>query len=258
MRHMTGAVYGIMPGPVHLDRGTQMAGIVMDELRFDPARGFAGGYELETLPGFGLAGVAANMSPGAWGREYAEDIEQYRNVACMWIVGEDMPQASNGVTLHPTEKDQYGLPVPVVHFKDHPNDIAMRNHAFKAGGDIYRAAGATRVYERMPFSSTHNMGTCRQSAESAGRGLQRLRPDPRRRQSVHLGRQPVHDRRGREPDAHDRGAGDPPGGVHRRSDEQRRRLTSLARKCDRARAPARAFSCRSGRIDYFRSQSRHP
>ena len=23
MRHMTGAVYGIMPGPVHLDRGTQ-------------------------------------------------------------------------------------------------------------------------------------------------------------------------------------------------------------------------------------------
>ncbi|MCC2665687.1 MAG: family oxidoreductase, partial [Geminicoccaceae bacterium] len=66
--------------------------------------------------------------------------------------------------LHPTEKDQYGLPVPVVHFKDHPNDIAMRNHAFKAGGDIYRAAGATRVYERMPFSSTHNMGTCRQSA----------------------------------------------------------------------------------------------
>ena len=67
MRHMTGAVYGIMPGPVHLDRGTQMAGIIMDESRFDPARGFAGGYELETLPGFGLAGVAANMKPGALG-----------------------------------------------------------------------------------------------------------------------------------------------------------------------------------------------
>jgi choline dehydrogenase-like flavoprotein len=164
MRHMTGAVYGIMPGPVHLDRGTQMAGIIMDESRFDPTRGFAGGYELETLPGFGLAGVAANMKPGAWGREYAEDIEQYRNTACMWIVGEDMPQASNGVTLHPTEKDQHGLPVPIVHFKDHQNDIAMRNHAFKAGGDVYRAAGAKKVYERMPFSSTHNMGTCRMSA----------------------------------------------------------------------------------------------
>jgi choline dehydrogenase-like flavoprotein len=167
MRHTTGAVYGIMPGPVHLDRGTQMAGIIMDESRHDPARGFAGGYEMETLPGFGLAGVAANMSPGAWGREYAQDIEQYRNIACMWIVGEDMPQAANGVTLHPTEKDQHGLPIPIVHFKDHPNDLAMRNHAFRTGGDVYRAAGALKVYERGPFSSTHNMGTCRQSAKAA-------------------------------------------------------------------------------------------
>ena len=85
----------------------------------------------------------------------------------MWIVGEDMPQAANGVTLHPTEKDQYGLPIPIVHFKDHPNDIAMRNHAFRTGGDVYRAAGALQVYERGPFSSTHNMGTCRQSAKPA-------------------------------------------------------------------------------------------
>ena len=163
MRHTTGAVYGIMPGPVHLNRGTNMAGIIMDESRFDPSRGFAGGYELETLPGFGLAGVATFMKPGGWGREYAEDIEQYRNIACMWIVGEDMPQASNGVTLHPTEKDQYGLPVPIVHFRDHPNDVAMRNHAFKQGRAVYEAAGATKVYERGPFPSTHNMGTCRMS-----------------------------------------------------------------------------------------------
>ncbi len=167
MRHTSGAVYGIMPGAVHLDRGTQMAGIIKDESRHDPARGFAGGYEMETLPGFGLAGVAANMSPGAWGREYAKDIEQYRNVACMWIVGEDMPQEANGVTLHPTEKDQHGLPIPIVHFKDHPNDLAMRNYAFRTGGDVYRAAGAVKVYERGPFSSTHNMGTCRQSARPA-------------------------------------------------------------------------------------------
>ena len=167
MRHTTGAVYGIMPGPVHLDRGTQMAGIIMDESRLDPARGFVGGYEMETLPGFGLAGVAANMSPGAWGREYAQDIEQYRNIACMWIVGEDMPQEANGVTLHPTEKDQHGLPIPIVHFKDHANDLAMRNHAFKNGRRRVPGGRGAQVYERRPFSSTHNMGTCRQSAKPA-------------------------------------------------------------------------------------------
>src|ERR671918_123486 len=164
MRHTTGAVYGIMPGPVHFDRGTQMAGIIRDEARFDPTRGFAGGYLMQTLPGFGIFGVASFMKPGAWGREYAKDIEQYRNMACMWLCGEDMPQASNGVTLHPSEKDQYGLPVPVVHFADHDNDRAMRNHAFKQGRAVYEAAGATKVYERGPFPSGHNMGTCRMSA----------------------------------------------------------------------------------------------
>ena len=47
-----------MPGRVNFDRGTQMAGIIKDESRHDTSRGFAGGYEMETLPGFGLAGVA--------------------------------------------------------------------------------------------------------------------------------------------------------------------------------------------------------
>ena len=164
MRHMTGTVYAIMPGRVNFERGTQMAGIVRDESRFDPKRGFAGGYEMETLPGVGLAGVATNLIPGAWGRDYARIIEQYDRFAGMWLVGEDLPQQGNGVTLHSSEKDQYGLPVPVVHFTDHANDFAMRNHAYKAGRAIYESLGATQVFELPPFPSTHNMGTCRQSA----------------------------------------------------------------------------------------------
>jgi hypothetical protein len=51
-------------------------------------------------------------------------MDNYENMAGMWLVGEDMPQESNRITLHDTEKDQYGLPVPNVHFDDHPNDIA--------------------------------------------------------------------------------------------------------------------------------------
>lgn len=49
MRHTTGTVYAIMPGRVNFDRGTQMAGIIKDESRHDPSRGFAGGYEMEKL-----------------------------------------------------------------------------------------------------------------------------------------------------------------------------------------------------------------
>jgi choline dehydrogenase-like flavoprotein len=165
MRHMSGTVYAIMPGPVNFDRGTQMAGIIKDESRHDPSRGFAGGYEMETLPGFGLAGVATNTLAGAWGRDYASIIEKYDHFAGMWLVGEDLPQLGNGVSLHPSERDQHGLPVPVVHFKDHGNDLAMRNHAYKAGTAVYRSLGATQVFELPPFPSTHNMGTCRQSSK---------------------------------------------------------------------------------------------
>jgi choline dehydrogenase-like flavoprotein len=163
MRHMSGTVYAIMPGRVNFERGTQMAGIVKDEARFDPKRGFVGGYEMETLPGFGLAGLATNLIPNAWGRDYTRILDMYDHFAGMWLVGEDLPQQGNGVTLHATEKDQYGLPVPVVHFTDHANDFAMRNHAFKAGRAVYESLGATEIFELPPFSSTHNMGTCRQS-----------------------------------------------------------------------------------------------
>ena len=69
----------------------------------------------------------------------------------------------NGVTLHPETKDQYGLPVPNVHFDDHPNDIAMRNHAYARGAAVYDAVGATRTFPTPPYPSTHNLGTNRMS-----------------------------------------------------------------------------------------------
>ena len=49
----------------------------------------------------------------------------------MWIVGEDMPQEKNAVSLNTDVKDQNGMPVPNVHFDDHDNDIKMRKHALE-------------------------------------------------------------------------------------------------------------------------------
>ena len=164
MPHVTGAVFAIMPGEVQLHRGTQMAGIVRDEQYHKPERAFVGGYLLETLPA-GLPDFPANAKPGGWGREYARDIEAYRNAAGLWIVGEDMPQEQNRVTLDPNVKDQYGLPVAHVHRVDHSNDTALRQHAWKRAVALDEAAGARKVYARGPFPSGHNLGTCRQSAK---------------------------------------------------------------------------------------------
>jgi choline dehydrogenase-like flavoprotein len=162
MRHTTGSVYAIFDKPVHMYRGTVMAGIITDEAELNTKRGFAGGFEMETIS-LGLPFAAAFLDPGAWGRDYASMLEQYPNMAGMWIVGEDMPQATNAVTLHPTEKDQWGLPIPNVHYDDHPNDVAMRNYGYKQGAAVYKAAGATRTIAVPPYPSTHNLGTCRMS-----------------------------------------------------------------------------------------------
>ncbi len=162
MRHMTGSVYAVFDKPVKMWRGTTMAGIIQDESRHDPSRGFVGGYELETLA-LGLPFMAAFLDPGGWGREFTTALDSYENMAGMWIVGEDMPQETNRITLNHDVKDQYGLPAPNVHFDDHPNDIAMRNHAYKQGMAVYDAVGATRVFPTPPYPSTHNLGTNRMS-----------------------------------------------------------------------------------------------
>ena len=103
------------------------------------------------------------MIPGAWGREFTTAIDGYSNMAGMWIVGEDMPQETNRITLS-DQKDKWGLPVVDVHFDDHPNDVAMRNHAFGQGKAMYEAVGATRTFPTPPYPSTHNLGTNRMSA----------------------------------------------------------------------------------------------
>ena len=166
MRHMTGSVYALFDKPVNMHRGTTMAGIIMDEGKHNPKRGFVGGYEMETLS-LGLPFMAAFLDPGAWGREFTTALDSYDHMAGMWLVGEDLPQEKNAVTLHPKEKDKFGLPVPNVHFDDHENDTAMRNHAYKQGAAVYDAVGATRTLPTPPYPSTHNLGTNRMSAKAS-------------------------------------------------------------------------------------------
>lgn len=162
MRHTTGSVYAVFDKPVRMWRGTTMAGYIGDERHNDPSRGFVGGFEFETLS-LGLPFMAAFLDPGAWGREFTSALDSYENMAGLWIVGEDMPRETNRVTLNTEVKDANGLPVPNVHFDDHPNDQAMRAYAYAKGEEMYRAVGATRVFPTPPYPSTHNLGTNRMS-----------------------------------------------------------------------------------------------
>ena len=162
MRHLTASVYSRFENPVRMYRGETMAGVIADEAGNDPDRGFVGGYYMELLS-LGVPFLAAFIDPGAWGPDFTEAMDAYERTSGMWLVGEDMPQATNRVTLNSDVTDQHGLPVPNVHFDDHPNDVAMREHAWDAGVAVHEAAGATGSVRTPPYPSTHNLGTCRMS-----------------------------------------------------------------------------------------------
>ena len=162
--HITGFVWGIFDKPVYSWRGATLAGVVEDEVVNEPKRGFVGGYRMELvtldLPTFPLVGL-----PYGWGRDFASVIEGYRNMAGMFINGEDLPRADNRITLNSNVKDAYGLPVPNVHVDEHSNDQAMRKHAERQMSKIYDAIGAKRIVAGPTPPATHNMCTARMSAD---------------------------------------------------------------------------------------------
>lgn len=159
---ITGFVWGVFEKPVYSWRGATLAGVVEDEVVNDPRRGFAGGYRIELvtldLPTFPLVGL-----PYGWGRDFASIMENYRNIAGMFINGEDMPRSGNRITLDPDSKDAFGLPVAHIHVDEHPNDQAMRKHAQGQMSKMYDAIGARRVVLGPTPPATHNLCTARMS-----------------------------------------------------------------------------------------------
>jgi choline dehydrogenase-like flavoprotein len=156
---MSSFIFAVMPGPVNFHRGTRAAGLIMDEQYHKPDRGFAGGYFIESL---GSEPETALAFVGGWGKSTASFIEQYSHLAGAIIVGEDPPQASNRIVLHPTERDQYDLPVPVLEYTMHPNSVAMQRHAIRKSTELYESLGGTDI-RAGELSGCLNMGVARMS-----------------------------------------------------------------------------------------------
>jgi len=161
MRHVSSIVYAVMPGEVNFHRGTRQAGLIFDEQYHRPERGFAGGYLIQSSATH--PNSVADSFPG-WGRPAAEFMESYTRLASVFITGEDPPQASNRITLHPTERDENGLAVPVLEYAMHPNSTAMQRHAIGKTTELYESLGGSGIVAGEGiFVTCHNMGVARMS-----------------------------------------------------------------------------------------------
>jgi choline dehydrogenase-like flavoprotein len=88
-------------------------------------------------------------------------------MAGMLVNGEDLPRATNRITLDPAVKDGFALPVAHIHVDEHANDTAMRAHAQRQGRAIYDAVGAIRTATSRQTPATHNM----RMSENPGDGV---------------------------------------------------------------------------------------
>jgi len=165
VKHVFAIVTAIMPHPVHFNRGTDNLGHVDDFTDNEPERGFAGGFKFEQVS-FDPVSLASLARPGAWGEEYAGQLQKYDQFTGLLVVGEDPAQSTNGVSLHPTEKDRYGMPVPIVHYVSHDNSNRMREFAVARAHDLYGSLDAEGVFVGPLPPSTHNLGTCRMAADA--------------------------------------------------------------------------------------------
>jgi len=163
MRHATTSTIGIMPGAVNFHRGTRQSGLIFDEQHHQPERGFAGGYLIETSASDPL-GVARSI--GSWGDDTAKYLENYTNLAATWVTGEDPAQSSNRITFHGTERDSYGLPVPIIDYQFHENSTAMSMHAANASKQLLESVGGRKVKSAIGGGGgCHNMGVARMSSD---------------------------------------------------------------------------------------------
>ena len=162
MRHVVGNSFAEFAKPVGMHRGVQVGGLVYDEARHDPERGFAGGFNILGV-NCGLPAYAATLDPSSWGRAYADWIEAHDHIAMICFCGEDLAMEGNKVSLHASEKDQYGLPIPCLHIDDHQNEVAMKSYAFRKIRELFEAIGARRVLESHSEVIYHHLGVCRMS-----------------------------------------------------------------------------------------------
>jgi choline dehydrogenase-like flavoprotein len=126
----------------------------------DPANDFVRGYALQTVAPLPIAMAHLLVDEdGRFGNELLDAMEDYNHYACIGVLGEILPDERNFVSIDPVEKDQYGIPVPHVHFNLFENDHRMMAAGIERARQVLQAAGSTETHFVPRYA--HLVGTAR-------------------------------------------------------------------------------------------------
>jgi choline dehydrogenase-like flavoprotein len=143
----------------------------------DPARGFVNGITLHITrqngAGYQANGAhSGNVAP--WGSAHHAWFREHFGFGFnVLVVGDDLPVATNRVTLSDTETDTDGLPAPKVTYKLDPNDRRQIDFGIDRARDLAQAIGATDVRVNNLTNAAgeyappawHLLGTCRMGTD---------------------------------------------------------------------------------------------
>jgi choline dehydrogenase-like flavoprotein len=172
-------------------RGT---GLVSEQFyESDPRRSFARGFRflsgsyggpiaiaLGEMPESAMAAVpVALRSDGVahgsltWGNRHHAEFEQASHTLSVTMEGEQLPDESNRVELHPALTDEFGIPGVKLVFRQIDNTTRLLEYSKERAKELLAACGATRVVSEDKAPSTfhwapgHYMGTARMGLDPA-------------------------------------------------------------------------------------------
>jgi choline dehydrogenase-like flavoprotein len=109
-----------------------------------------------------LFGMSTGRVP--WGDgHHAAYAELFDRTAGLVMIGEDLPEPDNRVTLDPELRDGHGIPAPKIDYTLSENSRRMLAHGCARGAELLRAAGAHETFSDAPLrpAGWHLMGTAR-------------------------------------------------------------------------------------------------
>ena len=175
MFHPFAAVGGVFPQ--FLESWAGPIGSIIFSHEFyetDPRRDFVRGFGMQIVRQSGplntaLGGFITQRVP--WGESHHATFgERFGRMINIGVMGEDLPETINEVTLDPDLADSHGIPAPLVRYRLSSNSLRMMEFGVARAADALRAAGATEVFTTNPLkpSGWHLLGTCRMGEHPYG------------------------------------------------------------------------------------------